>query len=90
MQTALLRIFGALWPLLFVPLIIALLKSGKIGPYEHLAFEIGEPMALATLGYATVYCAFWVARKEHATSAFGSAIVTILAVFVWQAFQAPA
>ena len=77
MHPALSRIFGALWPLLFVPLVIALIKSGKVGPYEHLAFEIGEPLGIATLIYATIYGGFWICGANHAISAVTSALMTI-------------
>lgn len=78
------RVFGALWPLLFVPMVIALIKSGRVGPYEHLAFEIGEHLAIATLLYAAFYIGLWIAGIEHAMSAIFSAVFMIVCILLYQ------
>lgn len=85
-QTALTRVFGALWPLLFVPVVIVAIQSGHFGPYEHQAFEIGEPLAMATLVYGSIYCGCWFMRVEHAMCVVYSAILTLLGVMIWQMF----
>ena len=85
-QSALTRIFGALWPLLFVPVVIVAIKSGHFGPYEDQAFEIGEPLAMATLVYGAIYCAFWFARIDHAMCVLYSATLTLLGAMLWQMF----
>ena len=62
---------------------IALIKSGKVGPYEHLAFEIGEPLGIATLIYAVIYLGFWIAGVSHAIAAVISAAMTIIGLLVY-------
>ena len=79
----LMRLLGVFWPLLFVPIVIAAIQSGIFGPYEDRAFEIGEPLAIATLVYGAIYCAFWFAQFDHAIAVVYSATLTVGGVLLW-------
>lgn len=78
------RLAFALWPLLFLPLVLAALKSGKLGQYDHLVFRIDEPMIIAVSVYIVAYCGFWLWGKEHGMSAIFSAMVTVCGIGFWQ------
>lgn len=78
------RLIYALWPLLFLPLVLAALKTGQLGQYDHLVFQIDEPMMIAVLVYIVAYCGFWMWGKEHGISAIFSATITVLGIGFWQ------
>ena len=83
------RLAGALWPILFVPPAIVLVRSGVLGPYQRVAEDIADPLITVTLIYASFYVVFWIIGLEHVTSVLLSGIVSIVGVVIWQAI-APA
>lgn len=83
------RLAGALWPILFVPPAILLVRTGEFGPYQHVAEDIAEPLSIVALVYASFYVVFWIIGFQHMSSAVFSIILSILGIMVWESI-APA
>lgn len=79
------RLAGALWPILFVPPAILLVRSGQLGPYQHVAEDITEPLTTVTVIYASIYIVFWIIGLQHMASAVFSIILSIVGIIIWQA-----
>lgn len=77
------RLIGALWPLLFIPLILVVIRSKAFGDIDP-DFVISEQLAYVAAIYAAIYCGFWMWGKEHGMSTIGAALVTIGGVALWQ------
>lgn len=77
------RLAGALWPLLFIPVILVVVKSKTFGAIDP-STGFGETLAYVAAIYAAIYCAFWAWGKEHGMSAVSAAVITVGGVALWQ------
>lgn len=77
------RLIGALWPLLFIPVILVIVKSKAFGEIDP-GVVLSEQLAYVAAIYAAIYCAFWAWGKEHGMSTISAAIITVGGVALWQ------